>query len=304
MSGDDRQSELAQQHKQRQAQRAAEERKASARAKRNVTVGAGLGVVVVAGGVIAAMTLLGGGKAGTAATSASKSPAPSTSPSTPVTTPSIGASAGAKPGTCEYRKDESKSPAKDVGRPPGKPNLKWKTMTIETNQGDIVIDLATDKAPCTVNSFAFLAKKNFFDGTRCHRLAAPATTGLALLQCGDPFAKGDGKSKTDGAGSPGYIFNDENLGGMSYDRGTVFMAQGSEDANSNGSQFAISYANDTTALDAQPAYTPFGRVSKGLDVIDKIVKGGWITNEADARDEGGSHAPKLPVIVKDLRLAR
>ncbi|PZG51016.1 peptidylprolyl isomerase [Spongiactinospora gelatinilytica] len=300
MSGDDRQSELAQQHKQRQAQRAAEERRASARAKRNVTVGAGIGVVVVAGGVIAAMTLLGGGDAGTAATTAAKSP----SPSTPVTTPSIGPTAGGKPGTCEYRKDDSGSPAKDVGRPPSKPNLKWKTMTIETNQGDIVIDLATDKAPCTVNSFAYLAKKNFFDGTRCHRLAAPATTGLALLQCGDPFAKGDGKSKTDGAGGSGYLFNDENLGGMSYDRGTVFMAQGAEDANSNGSQFAISYANDTTALDAQPAYTPFGKVSKGMDVIDKIVKGGWITNEGDARDEGGSHAPKLPVIVKDLRLAR
>ncbi|MDF5751987.1 peptidylprolyl isomerase [Spongiactinospora sp. TRM90649] len=304
MSGDDRQSELAQQHKERQAQRAADERRSASRAKRNVTVGAGIGIVVVIGGIVAATTLLGGGDDKDPANAAAATPGASAS-SSPAVSPSISTSAApAKPGECAYRDDDSGSPAKDVGRPPAKPNLGWKTMTLATNRGDIVIDLATQKAPCTVNSFAYLAKKNFFDGTRCHRLAMPEATGLAMLQCGDPLAKGDGKSKTDGQGSSGYLFNDENLRGMSYTRGTVFMAQAAEAANSNGSQFAISFGDDTTALDSEAAYTPFGKVSKGIEILDEVAKGGFIKNEGDVNDTGGAHAPKLSVIIKDVSLAK
>src|SRR5690606_21793008 len=109
---------------------------------------------------------------------------------------------------CEYV-DENRGQVKDVGRPPAKPNLKAERMTLHTNEGKIVIDLEPMKAPCTVNSFAFLAKKNYFDGTKCHRLVTPETGGLAILQCGDPLAKADGKSTTDGLGGPGYRFDDE-----------------------------------------------------------------------------------------------
>ncbi|MEV8637419.1 peptidylprolyl isomerase [Streptosporangium sp. NPDC051023] len=299
MSGEDRQSQLAREHKERQARRAEQ---ATPKAKRNTLIGAGIAVVVVAGALFAATNLLGGnGASGKTAATGSPGADPSTDPSgVPALQPSPTPSADLAKLTCSYRKDTSGSPAKYVGMPPAKPDLKPKTMTITTNLGAIVIDLATAQAPCAVNSFAFLAKKNFFDNTKCHRLATPENSGLGLLQCGDPQAKADGKNPTDGQGSSGYVFNDENLGGMTYNRGTVALAQAPEAANQNGSQFWISLSDETNQL--QPDYTPFGKVSQGMDILDKVFKGGWITNPDDITGDGGSNAPKIPVIIKDVQL--
>ncbi|GAA4235264.1 peptidyl-prolyl cis-trans isomerase B (cyclophilin B) [Streptosporangium album] len=295
MSGEDRQSQLAQEHKERQAQRAEQ----ATKTKRNTFIGAGAAVVVVAGGVIAAATLLGGNSEGTPAAQSSPAPSETTAQSMPSIAPTAPADASAV--SCSYRKDTSGSPAKKVGMPPSKPNLKLKTMTIATSQGDIVIDLATAQAPCSVNSLAFLAKKNFYDKTKCHRLATPENSGLAMLQCGDPLAKADGKNPTDGQGSSGYVFNDENLGGIPFTKGTVALAQPPEAANQNGSQFWISLGDETAQLG--PDYTPFGVVSKGMDVLDKVYKGGWITNPDDITGDGGSSAPKIPVVIKDVTLS-
>ncbi|GII88082.1 hypothetical protein Ssi03_60720 [Sphaerisporangium siamense] len=307
MTDVDRQTQLAREHRERQEQRG----KGGPSSKRNTIIGAVAGVVLVAGGVIAATTLMGGddkdpGAAPEASPTASASA--SASPSAGTTAALPGATAAPAATKCTYRKDDSGSPAKSVGTPPAKPDLKAKWMTIDTNQGEIVIQLATQQAPCTVNSFEFLAKKNYFDNTRCHRLATPETVGLGMLQCGDPLAKGDGKTAEDGTGGPGYLFEDENLGGMPLGRGTVAMAQSSEDANSNGSQFWFSFSDENTQLSDQgAAFTPFGVVTKGMDVIDKIAKGGIIPFNgdpmADVRGEG-SNAPKLPVIIKDLRISR
>jgi peptidyl-prolyl cis-trans isomerase B (cyclophilin B) len=270
--------------------------------------GTGLGVFAMVG-VLAACS--GGGTGATASSSASPSASASASSSAAGPSPSASASPSASQPpadpskvTCEYRKDDSGSPAKFVGYPPKKPTkaaLNAKTMTIKTNLGDIVIALKPELTPCTVNSFAFLAKKNFFDNTVCHRLTTIQTNGLGVMQCGDPQAKGDGKNPTDGTGGPGYLFNDENLGAP-YNRGVVFMAQGGDDANSNGSQFAISYSDDTAQLPA--AYTPFGTLdAKGLAIIDKIVKGGVNTAPDGVditSDTGGSNAPKIKVKIKDV----
>lgn len=295
MSGEDRQSQLAREHKERQAQRAEQ----AAKAKRNTFIGAGVAVVAVVGGLVAATSLLGGDNGSKPA--AASSPAPSESASAQPTPTLPADPADRAKVSCSYRKDTSGSPAKKVGMPPSKPNLRLKTMTITTNHGDVVIDLATAQAPCSVNSLAFLAKKNFYDNTRCHRLATPENSGLAMLQCGDPQAKADGKNPTDGQGSSGYVFNDENLGGMPYTKGTVALAQPAEATHQNGSQFWISLGEENSQLDA--AYTPFGTVSKGMEILDKIYKGGWITNPEDITGDGGSTAPKIPVIVKDVKLS-
>lgn len=296
VSGEDRQSRLAREHKERQAQRAGQ---ATTKGRRNTFIGAGVAAVVVAGGLFAATTLLGGTGGGGKNAAATDPPAADPS-GVPALQPSPVSSADLAKLTCSYRKDTSGSPAKYVGMPPAKPDLKLKTMTITTNLGEIVIDLATAQAPCAVNSFAFLARKNFFDNTRCHRLATPEKSGLGLLQCGDPQAKADGKNPTDGQGSSGYVFNDENLGGMAYGRGTVALAQAAEASNQNGSQFWISLSDETNQL--QPDYTPFGKVSQGMDILDKVFKGGWITNPDDITGDGGSNAPKIPVIIKDVQL--
>lgn len=296
MSGDDdRQSELAREHKDRQAQRAAEQ---AAKARRNTFIGAGVAVAVVAGGIFAVTAMAGGGPAKTpvaAETSASATPSapvPATATPTPTKT---------GPVTCTYKRDTSDVPMKYVGMPPKKPNLKLKKMTITTNHGDIVIDVDPAVSPCSVNSMAFLAKKKFFDNTKCHRLAKPETSGLYLLQCGDPKAKADGKNPTDGQGTAGYVFPDEALGIVPYARGVVFLTQPADAAGQNSSQFAISMSDENTQID--PAYSVLGMVSSGLELIDKVAEEGVIVNDADITGDGGSSAPKNPIIIKKVTLS-
>ncbi|MFE3451075.1 peptidylprolyl isomerase [Nonomuraea sp. NPDC059194] len=298
MSGEDRQSQLAREHKERQAQRAAEQ---AAKAKRNTFIGAGVAVALVAGGIIAATTMLGTSDAKPmAAESPSASPKASTSvPAVPSAAPS--ASTG--PISCTYKKqDDPAIPTKFVGMPGKKPNKKLKQMTIDTNRGQIVIDLMTEQAPCAANAMAFLAKKNFFDGTKCQRLVTPDVSGLHLLQCGDPLAKADGVNPTDGQGSSGFTYPDENIG-MPYTQGVVFITQPSGAAGQNGSQFAISLSNDNTQI--QGEYGVLGVVSKGMDMMLGLAKGekDLIVNPNDVTGDGGTTVPKNPVVIKDVRVS-
>ncbi len=109
-----------------------------------------------------------------------------------------------------------------------------------------------------------LAKAGYFNNTLCHRLT---TSGLYVLQCGDPTATG--------TGGPGFTFKDENLPKNvvnNYSAGTVAMANSGP--STNGSQFFLVYANTTLA----PSYTIWGQITTGLDIVKAIaaagVKGG------------------------------
>jgi peptidyl-prolyl cis-trans isomerase B (cyclophilin B) len=126
-----------------------------------------------------------------------------------------------------------------------------------TTQGVITVRMLTAKAPCTTFSFRFLASRGYFNQTHCHRLT---TQGIYVLQCGDPTGTG--------SGGPGYAFNDENLAGATYPAGTVAMANAGPDTN--GSQFFFTWKDTTLS----PAYTPFGTVVGGLNVLQKIAAAG------------------------------
>ncbi|GGT23349.1 peptidylprolyl isomerase [Nonomuraea spiralis] len=291
MSGDDRQSELAREHKERQAKRAAEQ---TAKARRNTFIGAGVAVVVVAGGVFAATTLMGDDDK-TAAAASTPTPSASTSSPAPTALPSTAPPKNASKVSCTYKRDDS-APNKFVGLPGKRPNLKLKTMTVSTNHGDIVIDVDANATPCSVNSMAFLARKGFYDNTKCHRLATPETAGLFLLQCGDPQAKADGRNPTDGQGTAGYVYADEAAGGMSYTKGVVFLTQPDGAAGQNSSQFAISLSDENGQL--EPQYSVLGIVRSGLEIIEKVAKDGVIVNGDDIVGDGGSTAPKNPIIIK------
>ncbi|MEV6980194.1 peptidylprolyl isomerase [Sphaerisporangium sp. NPDC051017] len=280
-TGKDRQKQLAREHHERQMQRRVERQQ---RQKRVAIIGTTLGVLVVVGGIFAAVALVGGGDSKTEAATA---------------TPSASASASAPPapkpydaatGTCDYVADTTGGPAKNVGMPPAKADTKVKTMTLQTNHGDIVIDLATDKAPCTANSFAFLAKQKYFDGSKCHRMGEAA---FPMIQCGDPLAKADGKNPTDGQGGPGYRFADENLTGAQYKRGVVAMANSGR--GTNGSQFFIIFGD----LQLPPDYTPFGTVTKGLKILDDVSKKGVLAGGTG----DGTGAPKDPVEIKHVTIS-
>src|SRR5262245_21500447 len=131
------------------------------------------------------------------------------------------------------------------------------SATLLTTQGAITFQALTDKAPCTTYSFRFLAERFYYNLTHCHRLV---TQRIFVLQCGDPTGTG--------SGGPGYSFNDENLAGATYPAGTVAMANAGP--NTNGSQFFF-VTKDTTL---KPNYTPFGVVTRGMDVLAKIAAGG------------------------------
>jgi cyclophilin family peptidyl-prolyl cis-trans isomerase len=127
--------------------------------------------------------------------------------------------------------------------------------TITTPRGSIVICLQPNLAPNTVNNFVALARNHFYDGLKFHRVVASF-----VVQGGDP--------KGDGSGGPGYKFNDEPVLGK-YTAGAVAMANSGP--NTNGSQFFICIADDTTKL--QPLYNLFGNVASGMDVATAIQQG-------------------------------
>lgn len=166
--------------------------------------------------------------------------------------------AGLLPGLCLYTPDLLHV-SHFVGYPP---NVATRpaptTAVIETNRGNIVVALDAAAAPCTVNSFAFLAGKQYFENNRCHRMLNIAQAGV--LQCGDPTESG--------AGGPGYEFGDENLRGASYPRGELAMANRGTDTN--GSQFFLVFRE----CRFPPSYTPFGRITAGLEILDAVAAKG------------------------------
>jgi cyclophilin family peptidyl-prolyl cis-trans isomerase len=201
-------------------------------------------VVALIGGVVAFAAFTGSETP--PAASGTPTPSASTSPQ-PV---ACGATAPA---------DANKQPQQFAKPPPMKidPNKTY-TATLDTSCGTIAIQLLTDRAPQTVNSFVFLAGKGYFDGTHFHRI----DTSIEIIQGGDPTATGQG--------GPGYTIPDELTGNESYGPGVVAMANAGP--NTGGSQFFIVYGPKGHNLDSAPNYTIFGRIVKGLGVVKRIAK--------------------------------
>ncbi len=191
-------------------------------------------------------------------------PAPAAAPTaSPSTSASPSASAAANP-----------CPAPSVTAPPTPASFQdvppkslaegrtW-TFTLETTCGTVTAQLDGAKAPQATASAVFLARQKFWAGTTCHRLT---TEGIFVLQCGDP--------KGDGTGGPGYEFGPvENApqDGV-YPAGTIAMARASS-PDSNGSQFFIVY-KETKLPTEGGGYTVLGKVTSGLDVVEKVAAGG------------------------------
>jgi len=161
-------------------------------------------------------------------------------------------------------------------------------MTMDTSQGVIKIEVDTAHAPCAAESFTYLAGKKFFDNTTCHRMV---TSGIYVLQCGDPSATG--------TGGPDYRYNEENLPTNkrpAYPEGVVAIAK-TQDPGTSGSQFFIVYKDSELPAD----YTVLGHVTEGLDVIKKVAAGGVIPDpQAQSPGDG---KPKLQVKIKTLTMS-
>jgi peptidyl-prolyl cis-trans isomerase B (cyclophilin B) len=149
-------------------------------------------------------------------------------------------------------------PAKQYASPPPLTIETDRTykVTIETPRGAIELELYPEHAPGTVNNFVFLAREGFYDGVTFHRVIPDF-----MIQGGDPTGSG--------RGGPGYRFEDELAGNpLRHTRGVISMANAGPDTN--GSQFFITHGPQPH-LDGR--HTVFGKVTKGLEVVDSITQG-------------------------------
>jgi cyclophilin family peptidyl-prolyl cis-trans isomerase len=148
------------------------------------------------------------------------------------------------------------------------------TATMETSLGTITLELDPKSAPGHVNSFVFLAREGFYDGVIFHRVIPGF-----MIQGGDPTGTG--------TGGPGYKLKAE-FNKTKHTRGVLSAAR-SSDPNSAGSQFFIMH-DDSPHLDGQ--YTAFGKVTSGIEVVDKIV----------ALPRGGGDRPHNPPSIRSIRI--
>mgnify|MGYP002129564633 CR=1 FL=1 len=130
------------------------------------------------------------------------------------------------------------------------------------------------KAPQAVANFLSLAGNKFYNGVSCHRLT---TAGIFVLQCGDPNG--------DGSGGPGYNWGPiENAPGDNvYQEGVLAMARVGGNASSMGSQFFIVYKDSTIPSDNVGGYTVFGKITSGLETVNKIASAGVSGGGSDGK---------------------
>jgi cyclophilin family peptidyl-prolyl cis-trans isomerase len=147
--------------------------------------------------------------------------------------------------------------------------------TLQTSEGAIELELYPDDAPKTVENFLKLARDGFYEGVIFHRVIPDF-----MIQGGDPTGTG--------MGGPGYEFEDE-FNQHPVARGALAMANAGP--NSNGSQFFIVTAEATPWLDGK--HTVFGKVTSGMDVVDKIC----------AADRDDNDRPRTPITIDRVELA-
>lgn len=126
------------------------------------------------------------------------------------------------------------------------------TATIETEKGNLVLELFASDVPITVNNFVFLAREGFYDGSTFHRVILDF-----MAQGGDPTGTG--------MGGPGYIFDNE-ITEHTHVAGALSMANAG--ANTNGCQFFITY-QARHELDGD--YSVFGQLIAGTDVLESLT---------------------------------
>jgi len=191
-----------------------------------------------------------------------QSPAPSAQPQAPA--------AGG-------RKTYSQPPAMQID-----PNKQY-TAIMKTSLGSLTIQLFPKDAPQTVNNFVFLAREGFYNGTIFHRIIKNF-----MIQGGDP--------QGNGMGGPGYTIPDEYPIKRNYELGTIAMARTSA-PNSAGSQFFICNSAECGGLNAQKLYVIFGKVTDGLDVLDKLSN-----VPVGPGEDGNMSAPKDPPVIESITI--
>lgn len=158
---------------------------------------------------------------------------------------------------------------------PGEPA----SVVVDTSEGSFTIELDTDRAPKTSNSFAYLTEEGFYDGLGFHRIVPEF-----VIQGGDPLG--------DGSGGPGFTTVEKPPADLKYEPGMVAMAKSPDEApGTSGSQFFVVTGNGGASL--PPEYALVGRVSDGFDVAEKIGRLG-----------GSDEQPTRTVVIEKATLEK
>ncbi len=158
---------------------------------------------------------------------------------------------------------------------------------LATSEGDIEVTLDTQKTPKTANNFVVLSRYHYYDGTALFR----TNTGIAIIQGGSPHTQGN-----DDPG-PGYNIEDEGSG-FKYTEGDLVMAR-SQGPNSASAQFFFAAGPETSQLDGQGTYVTFGKVSKGTDVMKKILQ---LHKDDPQAGQPGEGKPSKLVTIKTVEI--
>jgi peptidylprolyl isomerase len=252
--------------------------------KRGLIFGVGIPVLVIA---LFAISQLGGGSETTAPAVSSSTPTETSAPTGSSVAPDTtvagkpltiveGSTACPKTDGTQKRVDEFSDPMKKCIDP-----TKSYTATFNTSEGTIVVALNAQAVPSTVNNFVALSRYKYYDGTTIFR----TDPSIDIIQ-------GGGFSASD---SVGYNIPDEG-GPYSYSEGDLVMAR-TNAPNSAGAQYFFVTGPKASALDSQGTYVTFGKVTKGLDVLKRIIS----LHEATSDGLGGK--PNRTVTVKTITIA-
>src|SRR5687767_5905722 len=189
--------------------------------------------------------------------------------------------------TAGYGQNEKKETKTEPAKQEAKAVTTNEVAVIKTSAGEMTVEFWTDVAPKTVENFKTLAKKGFYDGTAFHRIIKGF-----MVQGGDPLTKDPAAEARWGTGDPGYKIKAE-FNDRPHVKGVLSMAR-SANPDSAGSQFFI-------CLDAAPhldkKYTAFGKVSKGLDVLENIGN-----TPVSASASGEPSKPQKRVEVQSIKI--
>ncbi len=177
---------------------------------------------------------------------------------------------------CAQKQEDAGAPKPAAANPPAS-NQPNRTAVIETDLGTIKFELLESEVPKTAENFRQLAERGYYNGTIFHRVISGF-----MIQGGDPNGNGTGGRTATGAPLPNEINPTSSLYQGSYRRGLVAMANKGR-PETGSSQFFIMHQTYPLA----PNYTIFGRVTEGMEVVDKIA--------AAPNDDSGSNRPIKPV---------
>ncbi len=171
------------------------------------------------------------------------------------------------------------------------------TATFTTSEGDIVVELDTERTPGTTNNFVALSRNLYYDGSELFR----TDPSIGIIQGGsphsnDPSDEGPGYSLPDEGGEFDFSNPQAPTGPFTYGPGQLIMAR-SQGPDGGSAQYFFSVDENVSNLDAQGTYVTFGNVTEGLDVLEAIMA----LHEADPTSQLGG-GPSRPVTVEKVTI--